>query len=84
MDARSVVLILSDGYDTASPDLMASALSDLRKRGCKIIWLNPLKGWADYAPVADGMAAALAHLDLFRAVNTLDDLAGLERDLETI
>ena len=84
VDARSVVLILSDGYDTASPDLMASALSDLRKRGCKIIWLNPLKGWADYAPVADGMAAALAHLDLFRAANTLDDLAALDRDLETI
>ncbi|HBR63928.1 MAG TPA: carbon monoxide dehydrogenase, partial [Rhodobacteraceae bacterium] len=53
------------------------ALARLKKRGCKVIWLNPLKGWEDYAPVARGMAAALPHLDLFAAANTLDNLASL-------
>lgn len=77
----SVVLILSDGYDTEPPDLIAAALKKLRKRGCAVIWLNPLKGWADYAPVAAGMAAALPHLDAFRAANTLADLAALEQEL---
>jgi uncharacterized protein with von Willebrand factor type A (vWA) domain len=81
VDGRSVVLILSDGYDTAPPELIASALAKLKKRGCKIIWLNPLKGWRDYAPVAEGMAAALPHLDLFAPANTLADLAALEREL---
>ncbi|WP_299730822.1 VWA domain-containing protein [uncultured Tateyamaria sp.] len=81
VEGRSVVLILSDGYDTAPPAVMDAALADLKKRGCKIIWLNPLKGWRDYAPVADGMAAALPHLDLFRAANTLADLANLEREV---
>lgn len=81
VDGRSVVLILSDGYDTAPPALISTALAKLKKRGCTIIWLNPLKGWRDYAPVADGMAAALPHLDLFSAANTLDDLAKLEREL---
>ncbi len=81
VDGRSVVLILSDGYDTESPAIMDAALAKLKKRGCKIIWLNPLKGWVDYAPVAEGMAAALPHLDLFKAANTLDDLAALEREL---
>lgn len=81
VDGRSVVLILSDGYDTDPPAIMDAALAKLKKRGCKIIWLNPLKGWADYAPIAEGMAAALPHLDLFNAANTLADLAALEREL---
>jgi uncharacterized protein with von Willebrand factor type A (vWA) domain len=84
VDGRSVVLIMSDGYDTEPPEIMDSALAKLKKRGCKIIWLNPLKGWADYAPVAEGMAAALPHLDLFSPVNTLADLAALERELEAL
>ena len=76
--SRNVVLILSDGYDTDPPDRLAAALARLKKRGCRIVWLNPLKGWKDYAPVAAGMAAALPYLDLFAAANTLDALAALE------
>ena len=76
-----MVLILSDGYDTAPPDVMDAGLAELKKRGCKIIWLNPLKGWRDYAPVAEGMAAAMPHLDLFVAANTLGDLAALDREV---
>ena len=75
---RTVVLILSDGYDTDPPDRLAAALARLKRRGCRIVWLNPLKGWAGYRPVARGMAAALPHLDLFAAANTLDALAALE------
>ncbi len=81
VDGRSVVIILSDGYDSDPPDLIASALEKLKRRGCRIIWLNPLKGWANYEPVARGMAAALPHLDLFSAANTLESLAALETDL---
>ena len=81
VNGRSVVIILSDGYDTDPPEKIATALARLKKRGCKIIWLNPLKGWKDYEPVTKGMAAALPHLDLFAAANTLDDLAALEPHL---
>ena len=84
VDKRSVVLILSDGYDTSEPTLIGDALEKLRKRGCKVIWLNPLKGWEDYAPVAAGMKAALPHLDLFKAANTLADLVALEKDLASL
>lgn len=81
---RSVVIIFSDGYDTDSPELMAKALARLKRRGCRIIWLNPLKGWKDYAPVASGMAAALPYLDLFAAANTLESLAVLEPHLHAL
>ena len=81
VDGRTVVLILSDGYDTDHPDLLSAALEKLKKRGCKIIWLNPLKGWAGYEPVTRAMAQALPHLDVFRPANTLADLAALEQEL---
>lgn len=84
VDGRSVVMILSDGYDTAPPEAISAALATLRKRGCRILWLNPLKGWRDYAPVAEGMAAALPHLDLFAPAGTLADLAALERELTAL
>jgi len=84
VNARSVIIIFSDGYDTDPPERIASALQRLKKRGCKIIWLNPLKGWRDYAPVAQGMAAALPMLDLFASANTLESLAELEPHLARV
>lgn len=84
VNSRSVVIILSDGYDTDPPEKLGQALQRLKKRGCKTIWLNPLKGWKDYEPVAKGMAAALPHLDLFAAANTLDSLASLEPHLARV
>jgi uncharacterized protein with von Willebrand factor type A (vWA) domain len=81
VDGRSVVMILSDGYDSAPATEIGEALALLARRGCRILWLNPMKGWRGYAPVAAGMAAALPHLDLFAPAATLDDLAALEPEL---
>lgn len=84
VNGRSVVIILSDGYDTDPPEKIGMALNRLKKRGCRIVWLNPLKGWRDYAPVAGGMAAALPYLDFFAAANTLESLAALEPHLQRL
>lgn len=81
VNGRSVVIILSDGYDTDPPDMLARQLARLKRRGARIVWLNPLKGWAGYEPVARGMAAALPFLDHFAAAGTLADLAALEPQL---
>lgn len=81
VNGRSVVLILSDGYDSSPPDVIENALGKLKKRGCKIIWLNPLKGWNNYEPIAKAMAAALPHIDDFVAANTLADIGLLEKRL---
>lgn len=81
---RTVVVILSDGYDTDPADQIGAELARLKRRGCKIVWLNPLKGWKGYEPVARGMAAALPHLDLFATANTLDALAALEPHLRKV
>lgn len=84
VNGRSVVIIMSDGYDTDPPDKLATALARLKKRGCKIVWLNPLKGWKDYAPVAQGMAAALPYIDVFAPANTLESLAAIEPHLQRL
>lgn len=84
VDGRSVVIILSDGYDSDPPEHLAAALEALRLRGCRIVWLNPLKGWKGYEPIARGMAASLPYLDLFEAANTLEALASLDQKLGAI
>jgi len=82
VNGRTVVIILSDGYDTDGGAGIGAALAELRRRGCRIVWLNPLKGWADYAPVARGMAEALPHLDAFRAANTLERIAEIAQEID--
>ena len=82
--SRTVVMILSDGYDSDPPGLLAQSLARIRRRGSRIVWLNPLKGWAGYEPVARSMAAALPFLDHFAAANTLDALAALEGQLAAL
>ena len=81
VNGRTVVLILSDGYDTGPAHQLAGALAQLKKRGCKIIWLNPLKSWQDYQPIAKGMAAAMPYLDGFKSAGSLAELATLETEL---
>jgi uncharacterized protein with von Willebrand factor type A (vWA) domain len=45
------------------------------------VWVNPLKATPDYAPLAQGMAAALPHVDEFIAGHSL---AALEDLVEVI
>ncbi|HEX2257724.1 MAG TPA: VWA domain-containing protein [Afifellaceae bacterium] len=78
LDSRTVVIVLSDGYDTDPPEPLAAALARLKRRARRIVWLNPLAGWAGYEPVARAMAAAMPHIDHFAAAHNLESLAALE------
>jgi uncharacterized protein with von Willebrand factor type A (vWA) domain len=62
--ARTAVIVMSDGYDTGDPSVLSGALSQLRRRARRVVWLNPLCDRPGYAPVCQGMQAALPHLDL--------------------
>jgi uncharacterized protein with von Willebrand factor type A (vWA) domain len=76
--ARTAVILVSDGYDTGAPELLGTALGDLRRRARRIVWLNPLLNLPDFTPVSRGMQAALPHLDCFAPGA---DLAGIQRIL---
>jgi uncharacterized protein len=82
--SRTCVMILSDGYDTGPPELLQSALRDLRRRCKRIVWLNPLTGRDGFSPSARGMQAALPYLDLFAPAHNLESLAALEPYLARI
>ncbi len=81
LDSRSVVMILSDGYDTGDASAMSREMQRLRRRARRIVWLNPLLGWRGYEPVARAMAAALPFVDRFAAAHTLEALAAVEGEL---
>ncbi len=78
LNGRTVVIVLSDGYCTGSPEALAGALQRIQRKARRVVWLNPLLGWKDYAPVAAGMAAAMPHLDAHLPANTIEALAALE------
>ncbi len=81
LSSRSVVIIMSDGYDTGDRDALARQLARLKKRARRLVWLNPLAGWDNFEPIARGMAEAMPHIDLFKAANTLESFAALETEL---
>jgi uncharacterized protein with von Willebrand factor type A (vWA) domain len=78
---RTAVLILSDGYDTGDPARLADALAQLRRRARRVVWLNPLCTRPGWAPVSQGMQAALPHLDLLAPGA---DLASIRRVLPSL
>lgn len=78
---RTIVLVLSDGWERADPSVLARELEFIRRRVRQVIWLNPLKGRQGYEPLAAGMAAALPHVDQFLAANSLESLERLSRIL---
>jgi uncharacterized protein with von Willebrand factor type A (vWA) domain len=77
----TIFIILSDGWDTGEPELLAAELRTIRGRVQKLIWLNPLLGLKDYAPVTRGMSAALPYVNVFAAAHNLESLLGLEKHL---
>lgn len=82
VDRDTVVLVLSDGWDTGDPVILGEALRRIRRRAGKVIWLNPLLGSPDYQPLTQGMIAALPHVDAFLPAHNMDSLRALARHLK--
>jgi uncharacterized protein with von Willebrand factor type A (vWA) domain len=76
--SRTVVMIVSDGYETGDAALLGREMAALGRRCRRIVWLNPMMAWEGYTPVAAGIKVALPHVDLYAPANTLQSLAALE------
>jgi hypothetical protein len=81
LDRRTVVIVLSDGWDTGDPALVASAMRRIGRRAGRVVWLNPLLGSPSYQPLTRGMRAALPHVDVFASAHDLASLEALARHL---
>jgi uncharacterized protein len=78
----TLFIVLSDGWDTGDPQILASELGAIRSRVKRTIWLNPLLGMEGYEPITRGMSAALPHIDVFAPAHNLESLLQLERHLK--
>ena len=81
---RTVIVMISDGWDRGDVALLEREMRSLRRRCHKIIWLNPLLASENYEPLCKGMQAALPYLDLFLSVHNLNSLIALGRALQRL
>jgi len=79
-----VVLLISDGWDRGDPIELRDQVAWLQRSSYRLIWLNPLIGTVDYAPLTRGLQAALPHVDDFLPVRTLSNLADLAVHLNAL
>jgi uncharacterized protein len=80
--SRTIVVIISDGWDRGDVSLLERQMQDLKRRSKKVIWLNPLLASENYEPLCKGMQAALPYIDLFLSVHNLNSLVALGRTLQ--
>ncbi|MCY4037028.1 MAG: VWA domain-containing protein [bacterium] len=86
MARGATVVILSDGWDRGSPEVMDEQMARLRRVAHRLVWVNPLKATPGYQPLAQGMAAALPHIDDFiegHSLRSLERLAAVLGDKQS-
>ena len=81
---RSVVILISDGWDRGDPEMLRRAMEMLHRRAYKVIWLNPLLGSEGYQPLCRGIRTALLHVDYFLPAHNLKSLLQLTKVLTPI
>jgi uncharacterized protein with von Willebrand factor type A (vWA) domain len=81
LDRRTVVVVLSDGWDTGEPEQLGDALEAIAARSRRVLWLNPLLDSPGYEPLTRGMQAALPHISVLAACHNLASLRALQKHL---
>ncbi|NAS30437.1 VWA domain-containing protein [Flavobacteriaceae bacterium R38] len=82
LDRKTIVMILSDGWDTGEPEVIESAMKTLYKKSKKVIWLNPLAGNENFSPDALGMKTALPYIDILTSAHNLESLKKVMQQLQ--
>ncbi len=84
LNQRTVVVVLSDGWDLGAKDLLRREMAQLSRKCHTLIWLNPLAGDPDYEPLCRGMNTALPYVDHFMAADSLQSLKRVGRLLSRV
>jgi len=77
LNRKTIVIILSDGWDTGDTELLQKNMENIHSRSAKLIWLNPLAGYKGYMPETTGMQAAMPYIDVFAPVHNVQSLRRL-------
>src|SRR5271166_5754071 len=73
----AIVLLITDGLEREGVDLLAAEMERLRKSSRRLIWINPLLRFDGFSAKAQGVRAMLPHVDAFRPIHNLANMADL-------
>ena len=79
LDSKTIVIIVSDGWDKGNMDILRQSMTYIKTKSNKIIWLNPLAGFANYKPESTGMQTAMPFIDVFAPVHNVVSLQRLSK-----
>ena len=71
---NSIIIIISDGFDTNSPELLAAELESIKQSSRSILWLNPMLGRTEYSVDNQTIKAASPYIKKFIAAHSIDSL----------
>lgn len=74
LNSQTIIVILSDGWDTGEPEILDETMAFLKKKSNKILWLNPLAGNPDFEPTVLGMKTCLPYIDQLLPFYNLESL----------
>ena len=83
LNNKTIIIILSDGWDTGETSLLEQSMKHIHSRARKVIWLNPLAGNPGFQPSVRGMQAALPYIDVFASAHNVESLRAIARRLSS-
>jgi len=84
LNRRTVVVILSEGWDLGGKELLKREMATLHRKAHSLIWLNPLAGDPRFDPMCQGMRVALPYVDHFLPADSLLSLKRVARLLSKV
>ncbi|MDH5475547.1 MAG: VWA domain-containing protein [Cyclobacteriaceae bacterium] len=80
---KTVVLILSDGWDTGDSSNLKQSMREIHKRSKKVIWLNPLASSPNFSPDVIGLKTAMPYIDVLESAHNLESLKRAMKHLKS-
>jgi len=84
LGARSIVIIISDGWDLGDLALLERSLSHLRRTVARILWLSPYAGKKGFTPDTMCLRIAVKYVDAILPTELLYDTLTFKRYLRTL
>jgi len=75
----TVVLIVSDGWDTGEPELLERSMKQLKSKAGRLVWVNPHADKPGFKPRTLGMETAMPYIDLLVGMSALAELRAFRR-----
>ncbi|MDA4114319.1 MAG: VWA domain-containing protein [Thaumarchaeota archaeon] len=76
---RTVLVIVSDGWELGDLEVLRSSMMRLRSRVSRVVWFNPLADDPEFEPSAAGMRTVVPYLDFLGGLETFSSPREFEK-----